>query len=275
MRSRWALLLTALLLAGCVAVPTVDERRQNANTLTKNSGWVGTAIASSPYPLYAFLPQRPAPTQTLSIYIEGDGLAWRSRRSISGNPTPIKPVALQLALLDQSAAAYLARPCQYVRDLSRCDPKLWTSARFSSKTVTAANQAVDFLKREFSAKRVRLIGYSGGGAIAALVAAQRNDVAQLVTVAGNLDHVTWAKLHRVSPLDNSLNPADAWRSLQSIPQMHFVGADDRIIDASISASYRRRFPRDKQPAIMLVKGADHHCCWVEKWPALLRTLNPR
>lgn len=260
------------LLAGCITTPTVETRRQNANDMAARSGWHAITLPVRPYQLQAFVPRKIPAANTLSIYIEGDGLAWRTRRSISSNPTPVAPVALQLALLDKSAAAYLARPCQYVRNQANCDSGLWTSARFSAEVITASNAAIDLLKQRFAASRIRLIGYSGGGAVAALVAARRNDISQLVTVAGNLDHVAWTRHHRVTPLRDSLNPADEWRALQSIPQVHFVGADDRTVNRSISESYRQRFPLGRQPLIKLVKGADHHCCWAEKWPKLLRTL---
>jgi len=260
-----------LLLAGCVTVPTVEERRQSVDEIARHSGWHAAILPTTPYPLQAFMPTPIKPGDTLSIYIEGDGLAWRSRRRISKNPTPINPMALRLAIQDPHAAAYLARPCQYVSDRTGCNPSLWTSARFSSNVVVAMNQAIDSLKKQFSAKLVRLIGYSGGGGVAALVAARRDDVSQLITVAGNLDHVAWTRHHKISPLFQSLNPADAWQQLKNIPQVHFVGENDRIIGRFVAESYADRFPSAHRPSIKTVKKTDHHCCWPEKWPALLRS----
>jgi dienelactone hydrolase len=262
------------LLTGCLSVPTVEERRQTINDLARQSNWQGKTLATSPYPLQAFLPKQVHPSNILSIYIEGDGLAWRSRRKISNNPSPINPLTLELALKDPQAAAYLARPCQYVRDQAGCDLRLWTSARFSADVITATNHAIDLLKQRFSAQHLRLIGYSGGGGVAALAASRRNDVIQLITVAGNLDHAIWTSHHNISPLTQSLNPADAWQALQEIPQIHFVGKDDRIIGSFVAESYRKRFPAKHQPSIKIIEDADHHCCWPEKWPELLRSIKP-
>ena len=261
-----------LLIGGCITTPTVNERLQLAHELTERAGWQGTTLPTTPYPLYGFLPKKVGRSNTLTIYIEGDGLAWISRRRVSANPTPKNPVALKLALLDPLPAAYLARPCQYIAETKSCDTSLWTSHRFSSDVVTSSNQAIDDLKQRFQAKQLRLVGYSGGGAIAALLAARRDDVTLLVTVAGNLDHDSWTQQHGVSPLTGSLNPIDEWQSLSSVPQIHFVGANDVIVNDEIASSYRARFPPDRQPQIRLVDGADHHCCWEAKWPALLKTL---
>jgi len=263
------MLISLLLVAGCVSTPTHEERLQNANSLARQAGWHGITLPTSPLKLHAFLPAEIQPTDLLSIYIEGDGLAWLSRRRISSNPTPLKPIALQMALQDQGVAAYLARPCQYVTGNTVCAPALWTSERFSNQVITASNASINELKQRFHAKRLRLIGYSGGGAVAALLAARRNDVDQLITVAGNLDHTSWTLHHGVSPLSGSLNPADEWQALQSIPQTHFVGADDNIIGRHVAESYRAHFPPDRQPEIRVISGADHHCCWNEQWPELL------
>ena len=89
--------------------------------------------------------------------------------------------------------------------------------------------SVTQLKYRFGAKSVALVGYSGGGAVVALVAAGRTDVVKLTTVAGNLDHAEWTKKHMISPLSGSLNPADYWRRLVDIPQVHYVGGRDEII----------------------------------------------
>ena len=125
------------------------------------------------------------------------------------------------------------------------------------------------LKDRFGCDRIELIGYSGGGTVAALVAARRKDVIHLVTVAANLDHALWTQQHDIAPLDGSLNPVDLWPRLARIPQVHFVGADDEIVDPSIAAAYRARFPRGSPIRIETIPGFDHHCCWAEQWPALL------
>ena len=50
----------------------------------------------------------------LIIYIEGDGVSWIDRFTISSNPTPNNPTAFKLALIDENDnVIYLARPCQF------------------------------------------------------------------------------------------------------------------------------------------------------------------
>lgn len=261
-------LLNILLLAGCSAVPSHEARSQLAESLAAKSGWQPSLIATGQFQLLSYHPAQ-LQTETLSIYIEGDGLAWISRSKPSRDPTPTNPIALKLALAEASPnSAYLARPCQFVRD-NHCKQTDWTSARFSEAVVSATNKAVSHLKRLSGASQIRLIGYSGGGAVAALVAARRDDVSGLITVAGNLDHRAWTQLHRISPLSGSLNPADFWQQLAGIPQLHFVGGEDQVIPLEVAKSYQQKFPQAKQPRLEVVAKANHRCCWVANWPQLI------
>ncbi len=202
-------------------------------------------------------------TDTVYIFIEGDGFAWRDRSTPSKNPTPKNPLALNLALEHGEEAVYLARPCQYTgaKDQICRDNKWWTSHRFAPEVISATGQAIDLIKQQRGARTVVLVGYSGGGAVAALVAAKRTDLAQLVTIAGNLDTVAWTNLHKVRPLTGSLNPANDWMTLQNIPQQHFVGANDPVMPPQIAQSYASRFPENKRPLVTIMPGYDHSCCW--------------
>ena len=99
------------------------------------------------------------------------------------DPTPVNPLALQLALRDPSGAAvYLARPCQFVAapDKRECARAYWTEQRFSPAVIAASLEAISQLKQRYGAQRLVLVGYSGGGAVASLVAAQRGDVAHRI-----------------------------------------------------------------------------------------------
>jgi len=61
-----------------------------------------------------------SPGKPLTIYIEGDGKAWRSRREISEDPTPDNDLVISLATSDRSPnIAYLARPGQLALDLGK------------------------------------------------------------------------------------------------------------------------------------------------------------
>lgn len=264
--------IATILLAACTVLSTPGERRSHADLLTAARDWRAEVIAAGSFDLVAYAPAQIKPGNVLTVYIEGDGLAWLSSSTPSADPTPRDPLALRLALIQpQGNAAYLARPCQYVdAAASGCNVKYWTSHRFAPEVVEASDVAVEQLKQKFSAKAIELVGYSGGGAIATLIAARRKDVVRLVTVAGNLDHEAWTRLHRDAPLTGSLNPARHWPTLVSVPQMHFSGGSDRNVSFEVAKSFQARFPESQQPRLQLVDGFDHTCCWAEKWPDLYR-----
>ena len=107
-------LLIAFGLSGCAMTPDPTQRRQSADDLAGAGGLSKTKVAATGFVLVAY--QRfNVPGAPLTVYIEGDGYAWKTRRSLSNDPTPTDPIALRLALQDPAAnLVYLARPCQYV-----------------------------------------------------------------------------------------------------------------------------------------------------------------
>ncbi len=266
----YLLLLMSLWLLGCAGMPSQAERNTYAQKLADHRGWIKQSIRTNSFIMQTYIPAKQTKTEVLTIYMEGDGMAWINATTPSFNPTPHEPVALKMALQDKTPAVYLARPCQYIdaEDALNCEQKYWTSHRFSTEVIDASNQAIDQLKLKFRAEKLVLIGYSGGGAVAALVAAKRQDVARLVTVAGTLDHVTWTKLHKISPLTGSLNAADAWQALQKIPQLHLVGGRDRNMSLAVANAYAAKFSQLNKPVIKVIDEFDHVCCWVEQWPVL-------
>ena len=268
MKNLWLIVLLSL--SACTHIPTQQERSENAIALANKAGWKKEYIETNRFTLAAFLPTSIPTAELLTIYIEGDGLSWIDASTPSNEPTPMDPLALKLALRDDAPSAYLARPCQYVAEDRKksCAQKYWTHSRFSEEVIEASNLAIDQLKHKFAAKKLLLVGYSGGGAVAALIAARRLDVVRLITLAGNIDHRAWTRENHLSPLSGSLNPADEWLYLQHIPQTHFVGGNDEVIGEYVARSYASHFPADLQPSIVVVPQYDHHCCWVESWPAL-------
>lgn len=264
-----ALVVIAFVLQGCARF-SVESRVANADVMAEQAGWKKETLHTEYFAIRSYSPSfdENALSDSLTIYIEGDGLAWISRTRPSSNPTPINPLALSLAMKDQGRAVYLGRPCQYVED-KHCARKYWTSERFAPEVVDSMDDAVSQLKAKMQASKLVLVGYSGGGAIAALVAARRHDVIRLVTVAGNLDPQKWTQLLNVTPLTGSLNPADYWEKLVNIPQLHLVGGNDITVPLFVAESYQARFPDGKKPPIKIVAGFDHHCCWSTQWPELI------
>lgn len=252
-------------------IPAVspEARILQAASLAKTAGWREHAIHTSLFTLKTYGSSAPKKTRVLTIYIEGDGLAWLSEETPSANPTPIVPTGLRMALHDQKnkPIVYLARPCQFVlkNEWSGCRQAYWTHLRFSLEVINSMNQAVEQLKNEYHAKHIILIGYSGGGTIAALISARRTDVIQLITVAAILDTDFWVRQQNLTPLYGSLNPADTWKNLVSIPQTHWIGGKDTIAPKEVAFAFSKRFPATKKPKIIVISAFDHTCCWVSRF----------
>ena len=223
--------------------------------------------------LKAYLRERPSQdpatrASTMTIYIEGDGASWLFKTIPPRNPTPSQSLVAAMAAEDQNQfVMYLARPCQFiaVQTTKECDESMWTDGRFSTQVIAMSNQAIDRALLNVPAVRLNLVGHSGGGTLAALIAAQRSDVNCLVTMASPLDIIAWARALLIAPLTRSQNPAKPNANLQQIRQTHFLGEDDRIVTKESIGEYRN-FPRDAQ--FMTISGFDHRRYWVEQWPLL-------
>lgn len=271
--------LTALLmgsvalgtLAGCTAAPAM--RAETAKRIASPAFMVERKIPAGPFLLTAYerAHQRGEPA---NLYIEGDGLNWLSRTQISLDPTPTNPVALHLAAKDKSRNVfYLARPCQYSKLTEAgkpCDSKYWTSHRYAPEVIDAFDAAIDDIKAQYDITAFNLVGFSGGGAIAAILAARRDDVQSLRTVAGNLDHEAHSSHHDVSYLSGSLNPPDFAPMLGSIPQRHFVGGEDEVVPPLIAHSYTQALDSSACYEITMIQEAEHIDGWVQHWPDLLQ-----
>lgn len=211
------------------------------------------------------------PDTQLTVYIEGDGMAWRSRRKLSEDPTPRHPLVLSLAIMDPSEnIAYLARPGQLTLSTKPdCDPVYWSGKRFSAEVISAMNSAVDHLKSESRSKEVNFIGYSGGAIIAVMMAAQRNDVVSLRTISGNLDPEAVNLYHGVTLMDGFPDPIDHSVKIAHIPQRHFAAENDRVIPFYITRSFAEKAGDKEGESITVVKGTTHYSGWQKAWPSLL------
>lgn len=202
-------------------------------------------------------------TAPLTVYIEGDGYAWVNRTMPSTDPTPRTPVGLALALQDPSPnLAYLARPCQYVKDDPACTTNIfWTSHRFAPQVVESMNNAISLLLEKTGARGLHLVGYSGGGAVVALIAAQRTDILSLRTIAGNLDTEALNLFHEVSPTPESLNPIIIAPRLKGIPQEHWVGENDEVVPPFIAARFVDAMGHPASTRIVVAPNASHETGW--------------
>lgn len=266
-------LFVLVMLAGCVSTITPDDGPSNRGDRGSTAAVVASAAGLSgavlPTTQFAIQSYARGQAKVVTVYIEGDGFAWANRNRPSSDPTPVNPLALRLAARDGSAAvAYLARPCQYVSS-SACQTRHWTSARFSEEIIAGMNEVVSLVKARAGARSIHLVGYSGGAAVAALIAARRNDVASLRTVAGYLDHVGLNKATGVSPLSGSLDPMQVARSLAAIPQVHYAGADDTLIPSWVAKGFVAAQGKDACARVEIISSVGHQDGWTKAWPKLL------
>lgn len=253
-----------LLLGGCTAIPTPSERQQTLQNLSTDHNLTIKPIRTNRFTLTSVIAGQ-CEDKTMRVYFEGDGLSWISRSRLSDNPTPINPLAAKLMMMDKSGCkAYFARPCQYTLD-EKCSNVYWSSRRFSSEVIQSYQEALDQIKRSYGIRSFVLIGYSGGGAVAALSAAKRDDVSRLITVAGNLDTDLWVKLQGLEPLDGSLNPANETVNLEPVPQTHFIGANDIVMSKEIFSSYRGHFFKPDKIESIQCDTCTHNSGWEKVW----------
>jgi hypothetical protein len=268
-------LIVLLDLSGCTATPA--ERGSAAGEIADRGGLTRATVRSQGFVLttwsrIASPKDRPSGGEDINVYIEGDGYAWATSSDPSSDPTPLNPLALRLAAADSAPSVlYLARPCQFRPAGTRdsCDTSFWTSHRFAESVVAALDGAIDRTLPPSPRRRLTLIGYSGGGGLAVLLAARRTDVAAVVTVAGNIAHGVWTSHHKVSPLRGSLDPIDSADRLAGVRQLHLTGANDGIVPRLIADTFARRSPASACIRVVTIADAAHDKGWLENWPALL------
>ena len=203
----------------------------------------------------------------LHVYLDGDGTPWENHQWIADDPTSRNTMILELMRQDKAATIFLGRPCyQGLNKTSACHYKYWTSHRYSKQVVGSMVQVLKLWLNKHPFKQVVLIGYSGGGTLAVLMAPYVPEVKIIVTLAANLDVEAWSRYHGYNPLPESLNPACIVLNA-NLRQIHIAGLEDNIVPAQIIKSYA-----EKQVNALYLPYAhfDHHCCWVKEWASILR-----
>lgn len=242
-RLRWGALLLVPIAASCAAMP-------------EDGAWRRFDVPAGGRVLAAASPDAPH-GEVLTVFIEGDGNAHDARGRPTRDPTPRDPVSLKIAQAWPGAnKVWLGRLCQYTRARDpACAPADWSLDRFSGGAVAAANAALDELKRRSGARRLVLVGWSGGGTVAALAAARRSDVETLVTIAAPLDIAAWTAAMRISPLPSEGDPA----RLGALPmkQLHLYGGRDRTVPPASQLGAARAM--GGMTAVWA--GERHTCCW--------------
>jgi pimeloyl-ACP methyl ester carboxylesterase len=261
---RPATLLLVLFLAGCSTNAIQIER------LAATLGMSRSVVEAGGFRSLVFMRGVTAAQDApLAIFIEGDGVPWLGGREPSLDPTTGDPIALKLLAQTPPPAAYVTRPCYNEMTGKRCTPERWTMERYSDEIVTSMTEAVRTAVLQANARSVVLVGYSGGGVLAVLVAERLDDVAAVVTVGANLDVESWTRHHGYLPLTGSLNPAASMAG-HRWPETHLYGARDARVPPATADAYFKRFPNAKRE---IVAANDHVCCWVEQWPELWKQLS--
>lgn len=201
------------------------------------------------------------------VYLEGDGRPFATRHLPAGDPTPRRRLARELMARDPAPAIYLARPCYEGQAAAEaCNASLWTDARYGETVVGSLAAALEHLQASHGFERVTLIGYSGGGVLAMLLAERLAMVDRVVTIAANLDLAAWTARHGYSPLRNSLDPAQGPALGSGVSQVHFVGGQDTNVPPSL---VRRALARQAGARLVVVAEAGHARGWQALWPSLL------
>lgn len=256
----------SLLLVGCISA----DPHSAAQKIASKSGMTSKKFDTYPFPIIGWHRITP-PVHSLRVYIEGDGFAWKSRTTPSDNPTPRNPTGLKLAAADtQANVFYLARPCQFIGPPlpANCRVNSWTQDRFSPAVINAMNEALSQMVARYPGVKLDLVGYSGGGNIAALLAERRDDVRSLRTVAGNLDVAYVNALHQVTPMPAAESAIDRASALRALPQIHYSGEADTTVPSAVARRFQQAVGgRCVQTEV--VSGMGHGSDWAAVWPRLL------
>jgi hypothetical protein len=255
------LALMAAVLAAC-ATPAEHFERRGAEL-----GFASISLQGEGFHHLAYVAGVQEVSDTLHVYVEHDGTPWTDFTHVASDPTPRTPFALELMAQDVGPRLLLGRPCYFEpRKDSGCGPLLWTHERYSPEVVTSMVAALRSFLLMHPFRRIVLIGYSGGGTIAWLMAASVPETRRVVTVAANLDTDDWARIHGYSALKGSLNPALLPELPPTIIQLHYVGGRDQNVPPSVVRSFARHH---LDAHVIEVPDFEHECCWTNRWPQLL------
>jgi hypothetical protein len=250
----WMGLVGVVLLAGCQSNPY--------------ESWTGldqAVIQSHGFSLLSLTNEMGAGS-VLHVYIEGDGQPWVGGK-IAADPGPYKLTSLSLMQQDSNPSIYLGRPCyfQHVTGLQKnCHPALWTRARYSQQVVDLMVNALVFHPELASYDEWVLIGHSGGGTLAYLMAQQLPKVDKVIAISSNLDVNAWVEYHQYAPLDQSLDPAKL-QSKKRLELVYLAGGKDKNVPLELN----RTFLNKVNAQIILRDEYDHKCCWEKEWRKIL------
>ena len=254
----------AALLCGC-ATPA-----QHADALAADGGLSRTVLQGTRFHHVAYV--RLGGGEPLFLFIDGDGTPWTDGgRQVAEDPTPRRPLGLELALsTHHGSVLYLGRPCYFgLAGSAECHPSDWTAGRYSREVVESLAAATNGFALAHGFRQVIVVGHSGGGTLAVLVAPYVSGLRAVISIAANLDVKAWTAYHGYLPLAESLDPADSPPLASDVTEIVLAGGVDTDVPPALLQTYLARHPTAQ---LWTFAEFDHRCCWQEEWPTLLPRL---
>ena len=193
------------------------------------------------------------------VFIDGDGRPWESRYRVAFDPTPDASLMLHWFEQSELPSIYLGRPCYFGLDDDACSAYWYTHGRYGEQVVESMVQVLDSLVNE---RPIILVGHSGGGTLAVLMAESLPNVIGVISVAGNLQVQNWAQHHQFSELLGSLDPEVIVPKNRQIPERHFYSEQDQQVRSEWILSYSESRP-NAEAVLLDVPG--HNIGWKGYW----------
>lgn len=249
--ARCVLFNCLLLISACSLTPShpgTPAQHAQARTFT---------LAGTPFSLYAV--EHSGNGHHAHIFIEGDGRPWRSAgRLIADDPTPRRTPLLEQMLQTPAPALYLGRPCYFGQRSEACHPMLWTFARYSEQVLHSMHTGLlQWLEQNPDIREITLVGHSGGGILALLLAERIPQVTAVTAMATPVDIDQWTDLHGYTRLFESINPAQLPHWRPGVSRQLLYGQQDKQVPADVFLPIARRIP---DADVQLIKDAGHGCC---------------
>ena len=190
------------------------------------------------------------------VFIEGDGQPWLRPDRIAFEPTPEEPLLLSWFLSVDFPAVYLGRPCYFALQDDQCSAYWYTHGRYSERVVSSL---VQVLKKHVTNRNIILVGHSGGGTLAMLMAEKLPNVEAVVTIAANLQVNKWAEYHNYSKLQGSLDPNLRKPLPAYIQQLHLYSPFDEVI----RSEWIKAFSEKQANSVLVELPVDgHNLAWL-------------
>ena len=265
-----AFLLSAFTLISCTEV-SHTLRLDQVSRIAEPAMMIRESIRTDLYPIATYERIHNQGGQAI-VYIEGESRGSINSHTTRYNPTPLNPVALKMAVQDKSKnLIYISVPCaNFTLDrIQACNQKYFKTHRFAPEVIASYNQVLDYYRKRYDIKGFHLVGFSGGGVVATLLAQQQPDILTLRTIAAPLDTQIAQRLSQTNSFSHSQNPSSDPFTLGVLPQHHFLGDKDEFVTPVILSSFLQEMGPSRCVRTSLISGPTHRDGWDERWPELM------